>query len=201
VPLRLWVYPGQVEARRLEVKEVATRASLPAPRLVQAVDLDPDYRLWRRVPQDHFPPILREVFVAPRTGLLVPEADANLAEAASALAERVLDARPEPLRESGLGLPGSAPVLIIGRAEPVDALLARLGLPPRPAQLAAAGSAWVWAARDGTGRPYVVIAARDGEALDALQRALPHHGRQSWLVFDAAQAVAKGIWPPRPERR
>jgi aminopeptidase N len=201
VPLRLWIYPQQVETRWLEVKESTTRASLPAPKLVQAVDLDPDYRLWRRVAQDHFPPILREVFVAPRAGLLLAGADGDLAQAAAALAERLLDARPEPLRATGSGLPGSEPVLIVGQTEQVDILLASLGLPPPPPQLAVPGSARVWAARDGAGRPYAVIAIRDGEALRALLRPLPHYGRQSWLVFDAGRAIGKGVWPPRPERR
>lgn len=200
VPLRLLVAPDQRETRWLEVKEASTRASLPAPREVQAVDLDPDYRIWRRVPLDHFPPILREVFVAPRVGLLLADDGGDLAQAAAALAERLLDARPQPLRAAGPGLPGGDPVLIVGQTEQVDALLASLGLPP-PSQLSTPGSARVWAARDGSGRPYAVIAVRDGEALRALQRPLPHYGRQSWLVFDAARAVDKGIWPPLPERR
>ena len=165
------------------------------------MDLDPDYRLWRRVPPEHFPPILREVFVAPRAGLLLAGAEGELVEAAGALAERLLDARPEPLQASGPGLPGSEPVLIVGLTEAVATLLAGLGLPPAPPQLAVAGSARVWAARDGAGRPYAVIAVRDGAALRALQRPLPHYGRQSWLVFDAARALDKGVWPPRPERR
>ncbi len=200
VPLRL-LYSDKAETRWLEVKESRTQASLPAPERVQAVDLDPEYRIWRRVDQDRFPPILREIFVAPRVGLLLAGTDGNLAQAASALAERLLDARPEPLRAAGPGLPGSEPVLIVGQTEQVDTLLASLGLPPPPPQLAAPGSARIWAARDGAGRPYAVIAVRDGEALRALQRPLPHYGRQSWLVFDAARAVDKGVWPARPERR
>jgi len=200
LPLRLWVSPDQVETRWLEVKESSTRVSLPAPRLVQAVELDPDYRIWRRVARDHFPAILREIFVAPRPGLLLAEADANLAQAAVVLAERLLDAQPQRLRAAAPGLPGSEPVLIIGQTEQVHALLARLDLPPMPPQLAVPASARVWAARDGSGRPYAVIAVRDTAALRALQRPLPHYGRQSWLVFDAARAVDKGVWPALPER-
>ncbi|HET9462471.1 MAG TPA: M1 family peptidase, partial [Thiobacillus sp.] len=79
-------------------------------------------------------------------------------------------------------------------------LLARLGLPPRPARLAGQGSAQVWAARDQNGRPYAVVSVRDLAALRALERGLPHYGNQSWLVFESARVQDKGIWPARVER-
>ncbi len=203
VPLRLLVYPDRSETRWVEVKDATTRISLPAPNLVQAVELDPDYRLWRRVAPDHFPPILREVFVAPRASLVV--AGNGLGEQALALAQRLLDARPDIARATGPGLPGSDPVLIVGRTDEVESLLARLNLPPPPPVVAGKGSARVWAARDesngnATGHPYAVIEAGDPEALAALLRPLPHYGRQSWLVFDAAKVIDKGIWPARAER-
>lgn len=201
VPLRLRLnHPERTEGRWLDIQETSTRVCLPGTVSVQAVELDPDYRLWRRVARDRFPPILREILVAPRVGLLLAEGDEDLAEAATALAERLLDARPQTLRATASRLPGSEPILIIGQTARVDTLLARLGLPPTPPQLAAQHDARVWTARNGDGRPYAVIAVRDGEALRALQRPLPHYGRQSWLLFDAARVVDKGVWPALPER-
>ena len=199
VPLRL-VSPTRTETRWLPLEQTVTSVCLPASDPVQALDLDPDYRIWRRVAADRFPPILREVLVAPRVGLLLAEADVNLGQVAADLAERLLDTQPETLREADFGLSGQEPVLIVGRMEPVATLLARLGLPLQPPQLAGPGSAKVWAARTATGRPYLVIAVRDSAAMHALQRPLPHYGRQSWLVFDAARALNKGVWPVLPER-
>ncbi|MDD5387833.1 MAG: hypothetical protein PHD37_00695 [Gallionellaceae bacterium] len=155
---------------------------------VQAVDLDPEYRLWRRVARDRFPPILREILMAPRVDLLLAEGDEDLAEAATTLAKRLLDARPQTLRAAASRLPGNEPILIIGQTARVDSLLARLGLPPARARLGASHSAQMWTARDGDGRPYAVIAIRDGEALRALQRPLPHYGRQSWLLCSTPPA-------------
>jgi aminopeptidase N len=198
VPLRLLVYPDQADTRRAEVDEPVTHLTLTAPSLVQAVELDPDYRLWRRLDAENFPAILREVFVAPKVGLLT--AGDDMAEAATALAERLLDARPARPQAAGPGLPGSDPVLIVGQTDRVSDLLAKLGLPPPPPQLADKGSARVWVDRDEAGRPYAVVAAQTADALRALQRPLPHYGRQSWLVFDAAKAVDKGIWAARAER-
>jgi hypothetical protein len=48
--------------------------------------------------------------------------------------------------------------------------------------------------------PYAVVSGRDAEALRALERGLPHYGRQSWIVFDGGKAADRGIWPPRTER-
>jgi len=97
-------------------------------------------------------------------------------------------------------LPGKSPVLLIGLTASVDRVLARLGLPPRPAHLAGTGSAQVWTVRDQDGRPYAMVSARDVSSLQALQRGLPHYGKQSWLMFEAARVLDKGIWPARVER-
>ncbi len=153
---------------------------------------DPDFRVWRRVDPAVFPPILREVFVAPRASVVVTEAD--LQPAARALAARVLDAPPGSATEK---LPGRGPVLIVGRAATLDAWLKAHSLSARP--FPQEGSAQVWAGRDADGRSYAVISARDAAALAALERGLPHYGKQSWLVFEGARATGKGIWPPRQE--
>jgi aminopeptidase N len=198
VPLRLLVYPDQMETRLVNISKPITHLSLPAPQLVQAVDLDPDYRLWRRVPARYFPPILRDVFIAPKAGLVV--AGADVTEAAMGLAGQLLDAQPEILQATGPSLAGDEPVLIIGMTNQVRSLLTRLGLPPAPSQVAGKGSARVWSTQDAAGRTYVVVAAENAAGLSALQRPLPHYGRESWLVFDGARAMDKGIWPARPER-
>jgi hypothetical protein len=149
---------------------------------------DPDFRVWRRVDPAVFPPILREVFVAPQVSVVV--ADTVLQPAAQALAQRVLDAQ-AAIADS---LPAKGPVLIFGLDATIDAWLARHALPARP--LNPRGTAQVWAGRDAMNRPYVVVAARDAASLKALERGLPHYGKQSWLVFEGARAAEKGVWPP-----
>jgi hypothetical protein len=152
---------------------------------------DPDFRVWRRIDPAVFPPILREVFVAPRASIVVT--DVELQASAQALAARLLDARPT-IAES---LPASGPVLIVGLDASIDAWLARHALPARP--LNPRGTAQVWAGRDEKSRSYVVVAARDAASLKALERGLPHYGKQSWLVFEGARAAEKGVWPPHTE--
>jgi hypothetical protein len=146
---------------------------------------DPDFRVWRRVDPAVFPPILREVFVAPQASVVVT--DEELKPAAQALAQRLLDTR-------RISTTANGPLLIFSLESSIERWLAAQGLPARP--IPSRGSAQVWAGRDKGGRPYVVIAARDATALAALQRGLPHYGKQSWLVFEGARVVEKGVWPP-----
>jgi aminopeptidase N len=53
----------------------------------------------------------------------------------------------------------------------------------------------VWAGRRPDGRVFAVVAADDADALTALHRPLPHYGWMSYLAFDGAKALLKGIWP------
>jgi hypothetical protein len=42
-----------------------------------------------------------------------------------------------------------------------------------------------------------LVSARDVTALAALARPLPHYGRQSYVVFEGAKMIERGIWPMR----
>ena len=57
------------------------------------------------------------------------------------------------------------------------------------------GTARAWAARAANGRALLFLMAETPTALAAMQRSLPHYGRQSWLVFQDARVVAQGAWP------
>lgn len=195
VPLRL-VYPQRSELRMVRLGGRETSVVLDRiDATIEAVEPDPDYHLWRRVAPALLPPILREVFVAPGARLVVADGEAQVRSVAQVLAARVLDAKPSAVGEEW---PATGAVLLVGLDQSVDAWLARLGLPARPSPQR--GTAQVWAGRDAAGRPYAVIAGRDAAAIKALERGLPHYGRQSWLVFEGARMAGKGVWPPHVER-
>jgi len=92
-----------------------------------------------------------------------------------------------------LGAEGG-PVLLVGSEPAVAAVLVGAGLAAQPRGMPAGGSARVWTVQRERGPALAVIAAADPAALRALQRALPHYGSQSWLVFDGARASARGVW-------
>jgi hypothetical protein len=191
VPVRLVGDQGS-EDRWVEVAGRGATVTLPVRGRVRSVQLDPDYRLWRRLDPALLPAILREVFAAPKAALAVAGVGEEMARAAQGLASQVLDAGPALIPPDGT-LPDSATLLVIGAAAEVDAWLARRGLPARPAIAGGRGTAQVWAGRDGAGRPHAVVSVRDVAALQALQRGLPHYGKQGWLVFEGGRAIDKGV--------
>jgi len=158
---------------------------------------DPSYRVWRRINPNEFPAILREVFVAPKAQVWV--LDPTLNQAAQSLAQQVLDhpaasidSDTHPVLPSG-NTAARMPTLVIGLHSSINTWLEQQGIrkPALPS-----GSAWVWAMRTKEHVPMVIVSVRDSEALLALQRGLPHYGRQHWLVFEGARAIQRGTSLP-----
>lgn len=158
-----------------------------------SVVLDPRLHVFRMLEDVELPPILRNVMVDRATRLSVASEDATFRAAAQALAHAVLDHPPVDGDASG-------PRMLVAPLDGIDAQLSAHGLPPLPPELAAAGTAKVWTVKDQAGATVLLVAARDAQSLAALQRALPHYGRQSWLVFEGARALARGTWPVQAQR-
>lgn len=198
-PLRLPVEvlaPGRREIHWVSLAGPRASATLRLGFAPQGVRLDPDTRVWRRLPPGSLPPILRQWIGAAAPRLVNAAADTDTRASVDALARRLLENAPTgtPLASA---LNGREPVILAGTHAEVDRALATAGLPPRPAEVASRGSAQVWTLGPTATRtaPLAVISAEGTAALDALQRGLPHYGAQSWLVFDGGRAIAKGTWP------
>jgi len=187
VPLRVMASDTHtVEAVPISSPRDVARFDLVAkPR---SVALDPQVRIFRRLEPAEAPPILRQVTLDPATALVIASTDPAVRDVAAQLAARLLEAQPRPDGTDG-------PLLLIGTDPDVERLLAARSLGGIPSEVAGHGSARVWASRQPNGFAFVVVSARDADALRALQRPLPHYGRQSWLVFDGSKASARGIWP------
>jgi hypothetical protein len=173
----------------------ARTVDLAVPVTPEEVVLDPDARLLRRLGAGEAPPILRDLMVDLRTTLRVLSADAGYRSTARELADRLLDATPED-RQAMAPLDG--PSLVVGSRTALQAFLAQAGLgeQPQPDGEGAAGMAWTLRGPAGA----VLAIAADSEAdLRVLARALPHLGRQSWLVIREGRVSARGIWPSRPQ--
>jgi hypothetical protein len=156
--------------------------------------VDPDLRLFRRLAHEEIPPIIRGVaFDAGAVTVIAAPDDAGRA-AAREIAARLLEREPEPVA-AGASLP-PRPALVVGATTEVSALLAQTGEPAPPASLAGRGTARAWAAWRPGGIPLVVVAGDDAAALRAVAGPLPHYGGQSFVVFDGARAVDRGLWPP-----
>ena len=186
VPVRLETAAG-VEDHTVRFDGWQASFQVPAKAAVRAVSVDPDFDLFRRLAKGEAPPILRDVTLRPGAERVIA-ADGDAAEVARVLAGRLMDSTG---KEGGGGV---VPLLLIGTDAAVERELERRRLAPGPADLAGRGTARVWVSRAADGRTALVVSGADAEALKALVRPLPHYGRQSWLVFDGAKAVDRGVW-------
>lgn len=158
-----------------------------------ALAVDPGFDVFRRLDAAEAPPILRDVTFDANAVVVVAAADDGARAAARTLAERLLGAPPRFADTPTAGA-GREPLLIVGTAVEVAAVLKAASLPPVPASLAGRGTARVWAER-ADGRALAVVMASSRAALEALARPLPHYGRKGYLLFDGAKAVEHGNWP------
>jgi hypothetical protein len=191
VPLALDTDTGS-EVRVVHLHQQRQTFVLESASMPRALRLDPQLRVFRRLDARELPPILRQVMLDPASRVQL-ELEAGQRETGLALARALLDHAPVVEAANA-----RAPRLIIGTHDAVDRALARARLPARPSSLVGRGSAQVWTAYADGGRAIAVVSARDAAALQALTRPLPHYGRQSWLVFEGAKAVDRGVWPGEP---
>jgi hypothetical protein len=188
------VYGDRSVSRWIDSAAQRDTVALEVDELPSGVRLDPELRLWRVLEREQLPPILRQWFIARAPRLAPASADDEVRAAAQSLARRLFENPLQTIAPAALDQ-GTEPVLLAGLHADVDAALARAGLPPRPDRLAGRGSAQVWTIQRDRGAAVAVVSARDAAALRALERPLPHYGAQSWLVFDGARAVERGVWP------
>lgn len=194
VPVELVYAGGRSEMRRIALTQPRQTATLELAAAPEGVRLDPELRLWRRPAAEQLPPILRQWITARAPRLATASGDEQVRAAAATLAQRLFENAPRAAALADLDR-DNEPMLLAGLHEDVDAVLARAGLPPRPAELAGRGSAQVWTVARAGGAALAVVSARDAESLAALARPLPHYGGQSWLAFAGGRLLARGIWP------
>ncbi len=193
VPVVIDTDAGQVR-RRIVLDAMETTSTLALSQRPTAVRIDPGHDLFRRLLPGEAPPILRDVTLSADALTVVAADEAAADRAARQLAERLLDT-PVRLAPDVPAALERAPLLLVGTTPKVAAFLARAGLEETPDSLVGRGTARVWTARRAGGKPLLVVAADDVQALEALLRPLPHYGGKSYLVFDGRRAVDMGTWP------
>ena len=195
VPLTVRTASGEL-AHTVDLEGAQQSFTIDVDERPLAVTLDPDLRLFRRLATDEAPPILRGLIVDPATALVV--VSPALADAAQSLAGHLLD-HPPPMHAAHQP-PDTTPLLVVGLRADIDAWLARAGMAARPPQ-AEKGDAQVWMAARKEAGAVGLVSVRDAAALAALERPLPHYGRQSWLVLEGSRVIERGTWPAKPQER
>ncbi|HEX2828343.1 MAG TPA: M1 family aminopeptidase [Burkholderiales bacterium] len=182
---------GRRETRRIHIERARQDVQVDLPFVPERVRLDPELRVWRRLDASELSPILRQWIIARAPRIAIVSNDGG--NAARGVAEAFFENRPQVVTLDA-AKSSREPLLIAGLHADVDAALARLGLPPRPRELAGRGTAAAWTIH-AAAAPIAVLSAQNVEALAATARALPHLGAQSYLVFEGARVIDRGIWP------
>jgi len=192
VPLVIQSSGGEI-TQRIGIGGERDTVALDMPHEPSTVVLDPDVRVFRRLATAEAPPILRQAMLTGSPMMFALSAEPGVQIAAQELAARLFE------RSGAAG--SAAPVtLVVGLHADIDEWLAAGGMAQRPPALASGrGSAQVWTVRAGDGRTLVLVSVRDAPSLGALARPLPHYGQQSWLVFEGARALERGVWPAQPQ--
>ncbi|NMF87342.1 M1 family peptidase [Aromatoleum petrolei] len=193
LPVQL-VFPDREETRWIDVAGESEAVMLEMDAPPTGVRLDPELQVWRMLGPEQLPPILRQWIITRAPHLAQASAAPEVREAAVALSRRLFEVEPQAIEVGDIGK-ANGPVLLAGVHADVDAVLKKAGLPPRPEHLSNRGSAQAWTIPHRSGAPLAVVSARDADALRALLRPLPHYGAQSWLVFENARLVERGVWP------
>jgi len=193
IPVRIETADTPI-TRTVRLDEPAREFAFEVTSVPRAVFVDPDMRLFRRLSPQEIPPIIRSVAFDADATTVVAAQDEAAEAAARAVAASLFGKEPAVLAAAE-SLPPK-PVLVVGTTPEVAALLAKLGLDGPPAALDAKGTARAWAVRRATGAPLVVVAGNDVRALQAAAGPLPHYGRESFVVFDGARMIDRGLWEP-----
>lgn len=214
VPLRIRLASGETRETKVRVRDRETMIDLAAagvPTDAREVSLDPELRLWRRLDAKALPPIFRETFISPRSEVFLANRYPEWVASALALAGRLLESQRQLVAEDQLLASPGVPSLVVGDRASVSDIMARLGLGSLPDVLfeqgpassaalpALKGTAQAWTARAPNGKTLLFVMADDPVSLQALQRSMPHYGRQSWLVFDDGRVIGQGAWPVKAQ--
>ncbi|MEX0957686.1 MAG: M1 family aminopeptidase [Burkholderiales bacterium] len=194
VPLRVLHENGHddflaaVEGRTTDVELTVSQRPL-------AVQVDPEFTVWRKLAPTEAPPILRDVVASPR--LHVVALATELRDGALALAGALSEgeAKTAGARDA---LRTAEPVLVAGSASAIDRFLRNNTLAPRPAE-AGSSDVQVWIA-PGTERKLVLVSLPDdveaaNAMLESLARRLPHLARYAWVTFEDGLTAGRGGWP------
>jgi aminopeptidase N len=200
VPVSVDTSAGRVPLL-LDLQRTAQTFSLELPGPAQAVELDPEWRLFRRLDAREVPPILRRVMIDPATRVVLAAGSAGDAAAVREAGLAVARALIESPQIDDAAVPqAGAALVLVGLWEDVQRWLASHGLPGAPAVVRGRGDAAAWSAPLPGGGELVGVAALSAGALRLTARPLPHYGRRSYVVFDSGKQIDSGLTEMPPQR-
>ncbi|MDT8286292.1 MAG: M20/M25/M40 family metallo-hydrolase [Elusimicrobiales bacterium] len=206
IPVRVTLADGTASAKTVRLDSSSASFSFSFPSEPLAVEVDPEFDVFRKVSPEETPASLSRILGASKPLILLPP-DGERWRELTARWDRDPSNRPV-IRQWLPGDPGGSPAWLLASSDkegPAAGFLSSLA----PYGLGGAGDTlklggdefpldshtFVFAGA-GAG-PSALILSRAGEHLSRLAAKLPHYGKYSWLVFDREMnAVKTGTWRP-----
>jgi len=203
VPLRLFVDDNAVDTR-VHLTAATQELAIPVEKLASALQIDPQFEVWRQLAASEAPPILRDLIAAKSVQVVVPGKPAgqnsNTKDIVATDIVRMVIAFTEanvtavdPAQKTEANIP----LIIAGSKAAVNSYLKEHALAPRPAEVTA-GAVEVWTLQDAA-RKVAVIAieagAENNKEMSNLGERLRHFGSYGWVSIATTGKTARGNWP------
>ncbi|MDP1931442.1 MAG: M20/M25/M40 family metallo-hydrolase [Gammaproteobacteria bacterium] len=211
VPIALY-YEGATEAEivNVEMNGVQAQISVPRHELLQAVQVDPFFDVFRRLDVAELPPTIRQMFGAQEIVFVVPQENRQLwLEMAEFFVAGTTVQSEIMMAEDFRLLPSNKSVWIMGNNNPAAQIIANAvnfygvgfsdsGLSLLGSELAFSNRSTVLTASHPDDPELTIgwIHAHSPEAMPGLTEKLPHYGRYSYLSFVGSEPTndVKGQW-------
>ncbi|MCP4874753.1 MAG: M1 family metallopeptidase [Gammaproteobacteria bacterium] len=193
LPLLLATENGN-QRHAITILDSLTRAEFVTADKPHFIQLDPESDIFRRLQKNETPPILRDVTLDPNTVTMIGSPGDDFIRSAGELASRLLDSKPRFGDLDAEQWTGQS-LLLITTHQRLNKQLERLRLQRPPGLPDIAHSSAVWITTRADGATVLVVSVVDSDDLKSLLRPLPHYGGQSYILFEAGHALARGVWP------
>jgi aminopeptidase N len=194
VPVEIQTSSG-IEHHVVRLDAVEKHYTLKSSAGITALRIDPDYRLFRRLPMDEVAPIIRSLVVAPNPVAIIADGQTEYKDVGRNIAAGLLEGAWQ-LGDVKGAMAENAPIPLAGTTPQVAEALNSAGLPSPPDQLGVRGTARVWMTRYRGDIPLLVVEGNDIDALRQTIGAIRHYGANSYLVFDGRKVIDRGVWQP-----
>ncbi|WP_419799343.1 MAG: M1 family metallopeptidase [Terasakiella sp.] len=159
-----------------------------------AISLDPDFNILRRLGPNETEPILRDIMLSPQVEVSLLGKIAEEPSTARQLMDRLLEGSFDISDKISL----QKPFILIGEHTDIADRLQNLRLTPNDSFDITEFSARIRAAKLANGLPYLIISLKPGTGLQPLLRPLPHYGKYSELHFNGSRVIKKSTGKTQP---
>lgn len=171
-----------------------SHSKIKVPHRPNAISLDPDFHILRRLEPNEAPPILRDIMLSNQVEVSLLGKLAQHPSTAQQLMDRFLEGAFEISDKPSL----RKPFILVGEDADIADRLQDLRLTPNDEPDTPDITAQVRAAKLANGLPYLIISLKPGTEIDALLRPLPHYGKYSSLQFNGSRVIKKSSGQTQP---